>query len=45
VSVHHPIAIFSRRKTLAEGALCFGLALTGLATAAFALQWVLGLFT
>ncbi len=43
MSVHEPIQLFPRRKTLAEGGLCFSLILTGLAAAAFVLQWLLGL--
>jgi len=33
----------SARKSLAESALCFGCTLAGLAGAAVALQWLMGL--
>ena len=43
MSAHEPIPLFARRKTLAEGGVCFGLIIAGLTAAAFALQWLMGL--
>jgi hypothetical protein len=40
MAVHEPI--HHAPKTLAEGAVCFGLALAALAGAAVALQWLMG---
>ncbi|MEW5683971.1 MAG: hypothetical protein AB1942_03525 [Pseudomonadota bacterium] len=41
MSVHWLVT--SKPKTLAESAACFGCAIAGLAGAAVALQWALGL--
>jgi hypothetical protein len=42
MSTHEQISLFARRKTLAEGGVCFAVVLIALTAAAFTLQWLLG---
>lgn len=40
MAVHEPVQ--REQKTLGEGAVCFGVAIAGLALAALAMQWLMG---